>query len=68
MEHHNKINKNKQPSLTPKTVQTKAIYLQDNRPASILQRKANKTDLPNNLKSGLEEIKQKTLPAESKKL
>ncbi|WP_316632396.1 membrane-targeted effector domain-containing toxin [uncultured Flavobacterium sp.] len=39
MEHFNKINKNKQPSLTPKTVQTKAIYLQDNRPASTLQMK-----------------------------
>ncbi|PXY46808.1 hypothetical protein [Flavobacterium hydrophilum] len=38
MEHHNKINKNKQPSLTPKTVQTKGVYLQDNRPSSILQK------------------------------
>ena len=38
MEHHNKINKNKQPSLTPKNVQTKGAYLQDNRPSSILQK------------------------------
>ncbi|WP_445455557.1 eCIS core domain-containing protein [Flavobacterium sp. HNIBRBA15423] len=56
MEHHNKINKNKQPSLTPKTVQTKAIYLQDNRPSSILQKKINNTGLPNNLKSGIENL------------
>jgi len=56
MEHLNKINKNKQPSLTPKTVQTKAIYLQDNRPSTILQKKANNTGLPDNLKSGIENL------------
>ncbi|MDR7211102.1 DUF4157 domain-containing protein [Flavobacterium piscis] len=56
MEHHNKINKNKQPSLTPKTVQTKGIYLQDNRPTTIVQKKTNNTGLPDNLKSGIENL------------
>ena len=56
MEHHNKINKNKDPSLTPITVQAKGVYLQDNRPSSILQRKANNTGLPDNLKSGIENL------------
>lgn len=39
MEHYDKINRNTQPDLTPKTVQTKGIYLPDNRPTSILQKK-----------------------------
>ncbi|WDF65958.1 eCIS core domain-containing protein [Flavobacterium sp. KACC 22763] len=43
-------------SLTEKPIQNKAITLQDNRPASILQRKANNTGLPDNLKSGIENL------------
>lgn len=43
-------------SLNEKPIQNKAIALQDNRPASILQRKANNTGLPNNLKSGIENL------------
>ncbi|PXY46806.1 eCIS core domain-containing protein [Flavobacterium hydrophilum] len=55
MEHtHDRINKNN--GLTPKTFQTKAVYLQDNRPSSILQKKANNTGLPDNLKSGIENL------------
>jgi len=43
-------------SLNEKPIQNKAIALQDNRPASILQRKANNTGLPDNLKSGIESL------------
>ncbi|MEN2399203.1 DUF4157 domain-containing protein [Flavobacterium sp. MC2016-06] len=43
-------------NLNKKTIQNKAIALQDNRPASILQRKANNTGLPENLKSGIENL------------
>jgi len=43
-------------NLSQKTVQNKARALQDNRPASILQRKANNTGLPDNLKSGIENL------------
>ena len=43
-------------SLNEKTVQNKARVLQDNRPASLLQRKANNTGLPDNLKSGIENL------------
>ncbi|MGH2664779.1 DUF4157 domain-containing protein [Flavobacterium sp.] len=61
MEHsHDKQNNSKTQSATPdlnaKTIQNKAIELQDNRPASILQRKANQTGLPDNLKSGIENL------------
>ncbi|CAD0009125.1 eCIS core domain-containing protein [Flavobacterium salmonis] len=41
---------------TGKIIQNKAIELQDNRPASILQRKKNNTGLPDNLKSGIENL------------
>lgn len=41
--HHNKTTQNKTPSIAQKLAQTKAISLQDNRPSSILQRKANNT-------------------------
>lgn len=41
MEHQNKTNKNETHSLNPQTIQTKVISLQDNRPSSVLQRKAN---------------------------
>lgn len=37
-------------------IQNKAVELQDNRPASILQKKANNTGLPDNLKSGIENL------------
>ncbi|MHC0447934.1 eCIS core domain-containing protein [Flavobacterium sp. 3-218] len=37
-------------------VQNKAIALQDNRPSSILQKKENNTGLPENLKSGIENL------------
>lgn len=43
-------------SLNEKTIQNKATALQDNRPASILQRKANNTGLPDQLKSGIENL------------
>lgn len=43
-------------SLGEKTIQNKAKALQDNRPASILQRKANNTGLPDQLKSGIENL------------
>ncbi|CAD0007529.1 eCIS core domain-containing protein [Flavobacterium chungangense] len=43
-------------SITSKTVQNKTIKLQDNRPASVLQRKNNNTGLPDNLKSGIENL------------
>ena len=43
-------------SLNEKPIQNKANALQDNRPASLLQRKVNKTGLPNNLKSGIENL------------
>ncbi|MEN2399204.1 DUF4157 domain-containing protein [Flavobacterium sp. MC2016-06] len=43
-------------SLNNKIIQTKAIALQDNRPRSVLQRKANHTGLPDNLKSGIENL------------
>jgi len=43
-------------SLNEKTIQNKAIALQDNRPASLLQRKVNNTGLPENLKSGIENL------------
>ncbi|WP_264537886.1 DUF4157 domain-containing protein [Flavobacterium sp. N1736] len=52
-------NKEKQCSAsnaTDKTIQNKAVALQDNRPASILQRKENNTGLPDNLKSGIENL------------
>ncbi|VXB09218.1 conserved hypothetical protein [Flavobacterium sp. 9AF] len=39
-----------------KTVQNKAITLEDNRPSTILQKKANNTGLPDNLKSGIENL------------
>lgn len=39
-----------------KVIQNKAIELQDNRPASVLQKKVNNTGLPENLKSGLENL------------
>ncbi len=43
-------------SLNEKPIQNKAITLQDNRPASLLQRKVNNTGLPENLKSGIENL------------
>lgn len=43
-------------SLVEEATQNKAIQLQDNRPASILQQKANNTGLPNQLKSGIENL------------
>ncbi|MFH6990859.1 DUF4157 domain-containing protein [Flavobacterium sp. FlaQc-48] len=39
-----------------KIIQNKAIELQDNRPASVLQKKANNTGLPDHLKSGIENL------------
>jgi len=39
-----------------KTVQNKAITLEDNRSSAILQKKANTTGLPDNLKSGIENL------------
>jgi len=39
-----------------KIVQNKARELTDNRPVSVLQRKANNTGLPENLKSGIENL------------
>lgn len=39
-----------------KTSQTKSKTLQDNRPYTILQKKANNTGLPDNLKSGIENL------------
>jgi len=53
-------NFNKTASLTSnlgnKTVQNKGMTLQDNRPSFILQKKANNTGLPDNLKSGIENL------------
>jgi hypothetical protein len=43
-------------NLNEKPIQNKAIALQDNRPASVLQRKANNNGLPENLKSGIENL------------
>lgn len=43
-------------SLNEKPIQNKAIALQDNRPLSVLQRKANNTGMPENLKSGIESL------------
>ncbi|MFH7015510.1 DUF4157 domain-containing protein [Flavobacterium sp. FlaQc-47] len=43
-------------NLSSKIIQNKAKELQDNRSASVLQKKANNTGLPENLKSGLENI------------
>lgn len=56
MEHHNQINKNKQLGMTPKTVQTTGVYIQDNRTKTIVQKKANNTGFPDNLKSGIESL------------
>ena len=61
MEHnHNKRNKLESKSVAStfvnKTVQNKAIELQDNRPTTIVQKKANNTGLPDNLKSGIENL------------
>jgi hypothetical protein len=57
---HDKKQQNKTQSgfnnLYEKPIQNKARVLQDNRPASILQRKSNKTGLPDNLKSGIENL------------
>lgn len=57
---HNKTNKQKTESpansLIGKIIQNKAIRLQDNRPVSVLQRKKNNTGLPDNLKSGIENL------------
>lgn len=57
---HDKIIQNKTQtiahSFAKKTIQNKAINLEDNRPSSILQRKVNNTGLPNNLKSGIENL------------
>ena len=43
-------------NLMDKTIQNSAIKLEDNRPKSILQKKANNTGLPDNLKSGIENL------------
>nr|WP_294921896.1 DUF4157 domain-containing protein [uncultured Flavobacterium sp.] len=43
-------------NLVGKNIQNKTIKLEDNRPASILQRKVNNTGLPDNLKSGIENL------------
>jgi Domain of unknown function (DUF4157) len=43
-------------TLKPQAFSNKAISLQDNRPVSMIQRKANNTGLPNNLKSGIENL------------
>ncbi|MNP94621.1 hypothetical protein D3C85_71620 [compost metagenome] len=43
-------------SSSEKVVQNKSRKLQDNRPVSVLQRKVNNTGLPNNLKSGIENL------------
>lgn len=39
-----------------KVIQNKARELQDNRPVSVLQKKVNNTGLPDNLKSGIENL------------
>jgi len=60
MEHIQDISENKiqsvSASLNEKPIQKKGRVLEDNRPASILQRKANNTGLPDNLKSGIENL------------
>lgn len=60
MEHIQDISENKiqsvSASLNEKAIQKKGRILEDNRPASILQRKANNTGLPDNLKSGIENL------------
>jgi hypothetical protein len=61
MEHvYKKLNNNDSQSCTSsskeRTIQNKAIELQDNRQTSIVQRKANNTGLPANLKSGIENL------------
>ena len=43
-------------SLRKETIQNKGITLQDNRAKSILQKKVNNTGLPDNLKSGIENL------------
>lgn len=43
-------------NLKEKTIQNKAVALQDNRLVSVLQKKANNTGLPENLKSGIENL------------
>ncbi|MEM0577633.1 hypothetical protein [Flavobacterium polysaccharolyticum] len=41
-------------SIEGKIAQSKSKTLQNNRPSKILQKKANNTGLPDNLKSGIE--------------
>jgi hypothetical protein len=57
--YYNKENK-EQKSITSdflaKANQTTAITLQDNRPSTIIQKKANNTGMPDNLKSGIENL------------
>ncbi|WP_078229476.1 DUF4157 domain-containing protein [Flavobacterium sp. LM4] len=43
-------------NLNNKTIQNKAKTLQDNRSTSIIQKKGNNTGLPDNLKSGIENL------------
>ncbi|MEM0577634.1 eCIS core domain-containing protein [Flavobacterium polysaccharolyticum] len=42
--------------LNENAIQNKGIALQDNRPSTIIQKKANNTGLPDNLKSGIENL------------
>lgn len=59
MDYFNQIKKTSQSSndvLKKKTIQNKVITLEDNRLTSVLRRKTNKTGLPDNLKSGLENL------------
>ncbi|WP_130735390.1 DUF4157 domain-containing protein [Flavobacterium sp. J27] len=44
-----------------KTTQAKSIILQDNRPSTVLQKKANNTGLPDKLKSGIENLSGHTM-------
>ena len=57
---YDKINHKKTEAVTnnliDKPIQNKAITLEDNRNSSILQKKVNNTGLPDNLKSGIENL------------
>ena len=66
MDHiHDKASQNKiqsiSASLNEKTVQNKVRVLQDNRSAPLLQKKANNTGLPNDLKTGIENLSGHTM-------
>jgi hypothetical protein len=58
MEHEQKQQKQPIASEKPKQLVSKngGISLEDNRPQSTIQKKANNTGLPNQLKSGIENL------------